>query len=47
MNSTKTVFLIFPANREPDQDLFSSKISWDQDEDSDISISPIGSIVFE
>ena len=46
-NSAKTVFFVFPANREPDPDFFSLKPSRDQDEDNDIRYSPIGSAVFE
>ena len=40
--SGKTVFSVFPANREPDPDFFSLKPSWDQDEHNDIRYSQIG-----
>ena len=45
--SAKTVFLVFPANWDPDPDFFSLKSSRDQDEDNDIRYSPIGLAVFE
>ena len=45
--SIKTVFFVFPANREPGPDFFSLKPSRDQDEDNDIRYRSIGSAVFE